>query len=177
MPEYWADLVCPTAPYPVLPVDHSSEDATKLLSITEAQLSYSWLNPRRLNKSFSIKDSIDTDNETWKILKKPLIEEGPFDGVFGFSQGGSFSAMLSILLESHQFMPNPLGPDRIHPPLKMAILCGLGELDVVVNKENMLELAALYDNPVVVQHPGGHFVPSVTFFKKALTSFLLRLID
>ncbi|KAI8331667.1 serine hydrolase FSH [Chlamydoabsidia padenii] len=204
------DLVCPTAPYPNHPVDHSSDDIIEPVSTTEGQLSFSWLNPRRNEKSFIIKDSSSPEEEVWQLLKKVLMEQGPFDGVFGFSQGGTVAALLSILLEGQQVGPNPMGPDRIHPPLKFVILCGsrmtstktgytsffmqstkiktpasqiknksfhlIGELDTVVKKEDMLELADRYENPTVIHHPGGHFVPFINDVKQALPSFLLRFI-
>ncbi|KAJ2637270.1 hypothetical protein GGF40_002480 [Coemansia sp. RSA 1286] len=51
------------------------------------------------------------------LLNKVLAEQGPFDGVFGFSQGGLMAALLSSLLEHRSPV---LGSS--HPALKFAII-------------------------------------------------------
>lgn len=75
-----------------------------------------------------------------ETLARVLKEEGPFDGVIGFSQGGAMTAMLASLLEPERRkafeklypqggMPYPQSfqadpgytEEAIHPPLKFAV--------------------------------------------------------
>ncbi|KAK7513497.1 serine hydrolase-domain-containing protein [Phyllosticta citriasiana] len=65
-------------------------------------------------------------------LADVLKEEGPFDGVIGFSQGGAAAGMLASLLEPGRKeafekaqekggMPYPQVMEGVHPPLKFAV--------------------------------------------------------
>ncbi|KAJ2403492.1 Family of serine hydrolases 3 [Coemansia sp. RSA 2531] len=53
------------------------------------------------------------------FLKTVLAEQGPFDGIFGFSQGGLMAAVMCALLE-HRYIG--LGDDCMHPPLRFAVI-------------------------------------------------------
>ncbi|KAK8185046.1 serine hydrolase-domain-containing protein [Phyllosticta capitalensis] len=65
-------------------------------------------------------------------MAQVLKEEGPFDGVIGFSQGGAAAGMLASILEPGRKeafekaqekggMPYPQVMDGVHPPLKFAV--------------------------------------------------------
>lgn len=71
-------------------------------------------------------------------VARTLKDEGPFDGVIGFSQGAAMAAMVAALLEGRkesfeQFakitedgatgmdLPTPFGEEVFHPPLKFAL--------------------------------------------------------
>ncbi|KAK7536975.1 serine hydrolase-domain-containing protein [Phyllosticta citribraziliensis] len=65
-------------------------------------------------------------------LAEVLKEEGPFDGVIGFSQGGAAAGMLASVLEPERKvafekaqekggMPYPQAIEGVHPPLKFAV--------------------------------------------------------
>ena len=34
--------------------------------------------------------------ESWKLIKTTIEEEGPFDGIMGFSQGAAFAALICM---------------------------------------------------------------------------------
>lgn len=67
-------------------------------------------------------------DETLRHLRQILEEQGPFDGVFGFSQGAACGAILTALVEDPSLDPvfsaPPANPDVEWPPkpFKFAIL-------------------------------------------------------
>lgn len=67
-------------------------------------------------------------DDTLHYLRKVLIEQGPFDGVLGFSQGGALGGYLTALLERPTLDPIFSAPATSseenwpHPPFKFAIL-------------------------------------------------------
>ncbi|KAI9318658.1 serine hydrolase FSH [Dichotomocladium elegans] len=140
--------------------------------------------------------------DTMAYIKKILLEEGPFDGVLGFSQGACLAGILAHALEFRSLPDDNvqlLPRDFPHPPLQFVILAGgfkplqqatkgilysskrkvetrslhmIGEVDTVVAPERMDALTAAFKNPVIFRHAGGHFVPSTAAARKSLASFL-----
>lgn len=57
-------------------------------------------------------------------MRKVLEEQGPFDGVWGFSQGAAMAAMLASLVERPSLHPVFAAPgkDWPPPPFKFAII-------------------------------------------------------
>mmetsp|Transcript_5132 Transcript_5132/g.12975 ORF Transcript_5132/g.12975 Transcript_5132/m.12975 type:complete len:284 (+) Transcript_5132:213-1064(+) len=101
---------------------------------------------------------------------------GPFDGLMGFSQGGTMSAVLAAL---HQAGACAIEPA---PPRFCLIFAGLLSRDYrhatlydtpiecpafIVYGENdpgaryTKKLASTFRNPHVISHPGGHIVPAL----------------
>ncbi|SAM04298.1 hypothetical protein [Absidia glauca] len=192
--EDMVDLVYINGPYLVLPAEHNSTDVQYkhgdgIEDNSIASLSYSYWNPRRYDPMVLANKSVDPNQKTWDLLRKVLIEQGPFDGILGFSQGGALAAILSILLAGQDVIPNPLGPDTVHPPLRFTIIIGsmmpmtksgfaglfmqptkaetpsmhiMGELDTIVGMKAMEHLASRFKNPVLIRHPGGpiHISPT-----------------
>jgi predicted esterase len=119
-------------------------------------------------------------------LAKVLRDEGPFDGVIGFSQGGALAGMLASTLESgrresfesHQSaggmrFPTSLEDDTgfitstIHEPLKFAVIySGFGASDHALYK-------AFYEPKIST--PMLHFIGSVDTVVEEKRS--LRLVD
>ena len=136
------ELVYPTAPIRLTPADESwlagtstdtngKEDG----SAEEPQLdAWAWWRRKEQGGTYTY-DGIEIGlGHVASILK----EQGPFDGVVGFSQGGACAAMVASLLESgrraafeahnpHGGMKYPesfegdAGGSAIHPPLKFAV--------------------------------------------------------
>ncbi|XP_029641671.1 esterase OVCA2 isoform X4 [Octopus sinensis] len=75
-----------------------------------------------------------------EMIKNVLKEQGPFDGLFGFSQGASL----------------------------VSLLCGLREQNPGMSEE----LLENYTNCTILQHAGGHYVPSTSLEKKAYIQFI-----
>lgn len=63
---------------------------------------------------------------TLEYLRKVLVEQGPFQGVWGFSQGGACAAILASLIadpSQHPIFAAP-GPNWPPPPLQLAVIVG-----------------------------------------------------
>jgi pimeloyl-ACP methyl ester carboxylesterase len=127
-----------------------------------------------------------------------FASQEPFDGVLGFSQG----AALTSLLVGLRAADGPLGDQR---PLSFdfAMMIGgfkcdspefahlyaarenyrlpslhiMGESDVIVPAADSRVLAAQFDSPVVLTHPGGHVIPSTPDIKREVGSFLSKMAN
>lgn len=119
--------------------------------------------------------------------------EGPFDGVFGFSQGAALTGLLVGLRAAS-------GPATAERPLRFdfAMMVGgfpssdpelarlyarsdsyslpslhvLGRTDGVVPGDDSRALAARFASPVLVEHAGGHVIPSEARARAAIRAFL-----
>ncbi|KAI7864055.1 serine hydrolase FSH [Spinellus fusiger] len=197
-----AELVYITAPHLIVDPRYTSEaHRTAALDETASLESkpYGWWHPT--------KESAETGEEemqykglmeSMEYLKTVLVEEGPFDGVFGFSQGAGLAAVLTALLEGRtetDLMPL----DFAHPPLKFAMICAgfkltrppaavrllthplttpsmhiYGTQDTLIVPEKATALAAVFDRPVLLTHTGGHVVPSNAVCRNALLVFVTQ---
>ncbi|RHY27020.1 hypothetical protein DYB32_008912 [Aphanomyces invadans] len=113
-------------------------------------------------------------DDTLSYLEGIIRTQGPFDGVFGFSQGGMCAAyMLSRQQQGDtrfQFkfgvfcasalMSDPAFNLSLDSPLRLPSLHILGEQDDLISVEKSQALAAQFDNPVLLTHPGGHYIPT-----------------
>ncbi|KAJ0407647.1 hypothetical protein P43SY_010188 [Pythium insidiosum] len=126
-------------------------------------------------------------NESIAYLEKVYKEQGPFDGIFGFSQGGM---MASLLFQLQQTKPNevPFGfrfgifvsattprdsrYDFTQETLKFPSVHMMGTTDAVVPVERSRQLAERFENPIVFEHSGGHYIPANKDPKDILRSFL-----
>ncbi|KAL7169412.1 hypothetical protein ACSBR2_034453 [Camellia fascicularis] len=104
-----------------------------------------------------------------------MTKKGPFDGLLGFSQG----ATLSALLMGYQAQGKVL---KEHPPLKLFVsisgskfrdpsICEIAYKDPInirsvhfIGDKDWLklpseELATAFHNPLILRHPQGHTVP------------------
>jgi len=124
-------------------------------------------------------------DKSLEVLKE-LLRGSRFDAVLGFSQGAAMAALLVALLERPDVYPEFLiNGEAPHPPLtKCVCVAGfvapgglarevfgstgyetetvhvLGETDVVVVRERSEALVGVGGNVRVVEHLGGHFVPT-----------------
>ncbi|KAF9047559.1 serine hydrolase FSH [Panaeolus papilionaceus] len=128
---------------------------------------------------------------------RDILKESKFDGVFGFSQGAAFAAVISALLERpHLHPPFLMNGEAPHPPFKFCVAVSgfrpldpvcepfftpsyntptmhvIGKTDVVVVEERSQQLVAVSANARVEEHEGGHFVPSKGNWRKFLASYM-----
>lgn len=116
-------------------------------------------------------------------LKTLCREQGPFDGVLGFSQGASLAAILAASLEHPERTPetsepiqnkpfrfvisvsgfrpadpkfDPLFRDQIQTPVMLIV----GANDSIVTSERSQTLVERCANIRVVRHPGEHYLPT-----------------
>jgi acetyl esterase/lipase len=121
--------------------------------------------------------------------------EGPFDGVFGFSQGAALTALLVGLRSRDPMLTT-------HKPLvfSFAIMVGgfwagdpalarlyqakqnyeipsvhiIGRSDLIVPSQNSRSIANLFRDPLVLEHDGGHVVASTPEIREKVSEFLRR---
>ncbi|KAF9012675.1 serine hydrolase FSH [Cyathus striatus] len=128
---------------------------------------------------------------------RDVLKERKFDGVLGFSQGAAFAALISALLERPDFYPSFLVDGKPpHPPFQFCIAAAgflprdknwvplfstpystptlhiIGKTDVVVTQERARTLVDASANARVVEHEGGHFVPSKGNWRKFIANYM-----
>ncbi|CAF1243520.1 unnamed protein product [Adineta steineri] len=120
-------------------------------------------------------------------IDKLFKSEGPFDGVLGFAQGASLGGILcglqpfdnvsfnfAILISG--FASRADCHEQLMQPNSIKNVSSLhiyGVNDVLINNDRTLKLAAAFENPLIVSHPGGHFTPN-TWPNKTIKQFLLE---
>lgn len=107
-------------------------------------------------------------------------QQGPFDGLFGFSQGGTLAAVLAAMSESHfpslkfvicfgapdvQTLPNGIS-------CTIASLHGMGKTDLIVSREKSMSLANRFTNPVCFEHELGHCLPKKAEHIQMINDFI-----
>ncbi|XP_055791613.1 esterase OVCA2 isoform X2 [Salvelinus fontinalis] len=129
--------------------------------------------------------------ESVEAVRTAVKDLGPFDGVLGFSQGAALVAMLCSIQEQNlepqfQFRFAILvagfrsacsehqrfngGP----APLVIPSLHVFGQEDQVISDRMSRELLPLFQEPQVLTHPGGHFVPAASAHRQTYQEFLKR---
>ncbi|XP_051213573.1 uncharacterized protein [Lolium perenne] len=115
----------------------------------------------QFNKEFTEYTNLD---ECISYLCDYMVKNGPFDGLLGFSQGATLSALL--IGYQAQFMVSVSGSKFRDPsicdvaykaPIKAKSVHFIGEKDWL--KVPSEELAAAFDDPLIIRHPQGHTVP------------------
>ncbi|RYP77574.1 hypothetical protein DL769_003380 [Monosporascus sp. CRB-8-3] len=176
-----AEFFYPSAPFPSVPT--ASNEPT-----------YAWWPS----------DPTVTNFETFSYLSNILDKEGPFDGLVGFSQGGSVGSLIAAFLER----PRPARPSNFttfHGPLRLVvsysgyheddvrlqkyyaekiktpILHFISSTDPVVAEERCFRLVRRCedsnDRVIVYTGSGFHRVPATKLTTQALSRFLTEVLD
>ncbi|KIM75675.1 hypothetical protein PILCRDRAFT_798693 [Piloderma croceum F 1598] len=131
-------------------------------------------------------------------LLKDVLKADRYEGVFGFSQGAAFAALLAALLEKPHLYPSFLIDGQSpHPPFKFCVsvsgfkppdqlatilmspsystptLHVLGKNDVIVIEEWSKVLLEISANKRIEEHDGGHFVPCKANWRNFFRDYLL----
>jgi len=135
-----------------------------------------------------------------------ISNQGPFDGVIGFSQGAAAAGILASLLEPVHRSPPGLPSDWPQPPesqpqlafaicysgntaphkqydfiyepkIETPVLHFIGSLDTVVDEERSLALVRACRKERVVYHPGGHYLPGGKMFLGVVTGFIVECVN
>ena len=110
---------------------------------------------------------------------------GGFDGILGFSQGAAVAAMLCAEVRP-RFAVLVAGFVPRDPEAAGALLAGvegvpslhvIGRSDAIVETERSRALAALFAGADVVEHDGGHMLPSDAGVRRRVAAFLGGLDD
>ncbi|KAI9995902.1 hypothetical protein PInf_012975 [Phytophthora infestans] len=126
--------------------------------------------------------------EAIEYIANFVTKEGPFDGIFGFSQGGSMASMILQRQVSTSESPfafrfsifvsaGAIGDPKYMSDVKvdMPSLHVIGVTDAVVDNERSLALKDISVNPTVFMHPGGHYIPTNKEPKDAFRAFFKEL--
>ena len=153
---------------------------------TPADESFGWW---RFNEAKTEYAGVD---ESVARIRAEIAAHGPFDGLLGFSQGATMTAVMAHLTEGETpapfrfvmcfcgFQPRD---DVLAPALaaraadgpKIAIpsMHVLGLKDTLIVPERARALAAAFADPIVIESPdSGHFIPTGGDFKAKYRAFL-----
>jgi hypothetical protein len=124
---------------------------------------------------------------------KALREDGPFDGIIGFSQGAMLGAALVALLETRHPMTtglvplslviliagfksrHPLHQEAFKSRIKTPSIHIFGDADEM--KEYNVQLTEACVNPMILTHPRGHIVPILEPYQQAAVIGFVRSIQ
>ena len=121
-------------------------------------------------------------------------EQPPFDGIFGFSQGAALASLLVGMRGIGETPPGPLGfefavmvggfrsDSAMHAQLyggaenyKLPSLHIMGRSDSIVPIADSRVLARQFNDPVVLEHSGGHIIPSAPSIRDSVELFFQRM--
>ena len=138
---------------------------------------------------------------TRETIGSVFARQGPFDGVFGFSQGAALAALLVGLRSRHDPVEGagPAGKSQNLPLAfdfaimvggfvsadpDLAILYGgksnydlpsvhiIGGSDTIVQPSASRELASKFNNPLILEHGGGHVISAAPAIRQGVRAFL-----
>jgi predicted esterase len=144
-----------------------------------------------------IEGSAGKHYEGWERTRDAITahfrDNGPCDGIFGFSQGAALAGLL-VGMRASEGIPTSRQPlrfgfaifvggfvsnDPAHAALyaaqasyTLASLHLIGRSDRIVPPEASHALAARFQAPQVLEHGGGHVIASTAEVKRALSAFL-----
>ncbi|XP_030041803.1 esterase OVCA2 [Microcaecilia unicolor] len=135
-------------------------------------------------------DSSQGLEDTLALLDRVFAEQGPFDGVLGFSQGAALGAILCALKsqEDHRFpfhfailvagfkSRSAEHQGYYQDTIKVPTLHVFGEMDRVIPGPMSQELLSCFREPVVLTHQGGHFLPASASQKNTYCTFLDKFL-
>lgn len=124
-------------------------------------------------------------------LDEMWATHGPFDGVLGFSMGGSMAVILAhlsdrfpglrcIVVGGARDLPATLLDElgvSTDSSVTLPSLHLMGAADKVVPAESSRQLAARFSNPVVMEHEQGHCIPSRAVMLDSYVKFLKDVVD
>jgi predicted esterase len=124
--------------------------------------------------------------ESLQAVKEVFRTEGPFDGVFGFSQGASFGSLLCTLRDdptasiTFKFAILVAGfRSQVAPhsalyctPIECPSFHTIGSTDGVIPTQSSEDLLTTFVNAVAYRHDGGHYIPSSPQLRTAVLEFL-----
>ena len=126
-----------------------------------------------------------------QVVADSLEKEGPFDGILAFSQGASLLSIICALKEKNDerfanfnfaiFVSGYKSRQSMHKEyydvtVNLPTLHVMGDTDKVIEKEMSVDLSELYEDKMVLEHKGGHFVPATSAEKAKYVEFLSKFV-
>lgn len=150
----------------------------------------------RLDHSYNALDETDISTgyeESLSFILHVLENDGPFDGILGFSQGAS---LLSILVYLQQTKPKLFEYKNFkfaifvsgfkslitshqscyHSTLELLSFHIIGSGDQVIPPAASEVLAQQFSSATVYQHTGGHYVPASPELRDKIRTFLSQFV-
>jgi len=146
------------------------------------------------NKSYDALEITDCDsgfNETMDYINEIFQTKGPFDGIFGFSQGGCLSSILcKIAMDQNNkyefirfkfaiivagFKSNQMQHKifyDLNNKINLPTMHLIGNGDKVIPQDLSTNLTSYFLDPKTFYHDGGHFIPVNSESKVAFLDFL-----
>ncbi|KAJ9594712.1 hypothetical protein L9F63_013986 [Diploptera punctata] len=183
-----AELVFITAPNEVPP----SQESLLIHEDTNAMEQYAWWFST-MNKTFDSKNPSNMCigfEESLNLIERTFEEEGPFDGILGFSQGACFVGLLCGMQETNMlnfefgfailvagFTSLCLAHSNYY--VKESTIPTLhiyGDGDNCIIRERSEDLLQYFEDAEVMLHQGGHYVPSSPAQRQGYIEFLEKRI-
>ncbi|XP_006891161.1 PREDICTED: ovarian cancer-associated gene 2 protein [Elephantulus edwardii] len=186
-----AELVCLSGPHPVPgsaagpdgagpdPGSCPPEEQPQGWWFSEAAAVFSALEEPTVCRG--LQEALDT-------VAQALNQQGPFDGLLGFSQGAALAALVCALGQAGDArfpLPKfiilvsgfcPRGGELQEPilkaPLALPSLHVFGDTDRVIPSQESQQLASQFPGAVTLNHSGGHFIPAAAPQRQAYLKFL-----
>lgn len=159
---------------------------------------YGWWMRNKGNKTDKTANKFDytIPQKTYDYLHDYCQENGPFDGIIGFSQGAGLAGylatdinkLLNLTLEEQPtlkfvilFSGFKLEPKEFQNQFKetnewVPSLHIQGELDTVVPEERSMKIYDVWgeDKRTLLKHPGSHFIPNSKPFASQVASWIIQ---
>ncbi|KAJ8984403.1 hypothetical protein NQ317_003986 [Molorchus minor] len=186
----WAQFTYITAPHKVILVDDSND----INNVDEPNIGqskdeeqYGWFFNRDDNTFRGIRKGGPAIGfeESVKLVEHVFETDGPFDGLLGFSQGACFVGLLcdmqqrglinlnfKFAIMSSGFKSGSLPHSKYYSDrINLASLHIFGENDNIIPTEMSVALSSCFDEPMIVRHPGGHYLPATAVQKNSYQKF------
>jgi len=122
--------------------------------------------------------------ESIAVIDKFIKENGPFDGLLGFSQGAVMAAVLSntnqfnfkFVIICAAFVPSLTSfsvGDQFNTVPSLHLY---GRNDTLVSPSYSKKLSTMFHDCISFEHKGGHFVPTDSDSKKIFREFFERFL-
>ncbi|KAJ3659414.1 hypothetical protein Zmor_011103 [Zophobas morio] len=183
----WAQFTYITAPHKVILIDDMNQVDDQDIGQSKDEEQYGWFfnrddrtfrGIRKGGPAIGFEDSV-------KLIEDVFEKEGPFDGIFGFSQGACFVGLLCDLQQrgllrckfdfaimAAGFKSGSLPHMKYYSEsISIPSLHIFGETDKIIPTEMSEALSDAFVEPEIVKHPGGHYVPASAPQKYAYQSF------
>lgn len=141
-------------------------------------------------RSFSAQQQCEVSlglDQSVTAVRDAIRTQGPFDGILGFSQGAAFVAMLCSLQEQNlepefnfRFAVLVAGfrsacsehESFYKSTLQIPSLHVFGQEDRVIPDHMSKDLLPVFNDPQILTHSGGHFVPAASAHRQSYQDFL-----
>lgn len=181
------ELYYPTANSKVSPADVPDGASNEVVASGVNDVS-TWIYPNAARTDYGIPRS------TLDYLRQYVIDNGPFEGLIGFSQGAGvggylmtdFNVILNLTPEQQppfkffisfsgfKFQPIKYQSQYANHPISVPSLHVQGELDTVTESDKVQGLyeACTPETRTFMSHSGGHYVPNSRGFAKKIIEWL-----